>query len=66
MLFFAVPADHRMKIREIKKRVKYLELAREMKNVWNVRVTVIVIVVGAHRRDRSNWKSEEESKLYRK
>ena len=29
---FAVPTDHRVKLREKEKRVKYLDLARELKN----------------------------------
>ena len=31
MVDFAVPADHRVKIKESKKRDKYLNLARELK-----------------------------------
>ena len=29
---FAVPADHRIKLKECKKKDKYLDLARELKN----------------------------------
>ena len=36
-----------MKIKESEKRDKYLDLARELKNLWNMTVTVIPIVVGA-------------------
>ena len=44
---FAVPADHRIKLKECEKRDKYLDLAREMKKLWNVKVTIIPIVIGA-------------------
>ena len=30
---FTVPADHRVKLKENKKRDKYLDLARELKNL---------------------------------
>ena len=46
---FAVPADHRVKLKENDKRDKYLDLARELKKktLWNIKVTVIPIVIGA-------------------
>ena len=44
---FAVPADHRIKLKEWEKRNKYLDLARELKNLWNMKVTIIPIVTGA-------------------
>ena len=44
---FAVPADHRIKLKECKKRDKYLDLARELKKLWNMKMTIIPIVIGA-------------------
>ena len=44
---FAVPADHRIKLKESEKKDKYLELARELKKLWNMQVTIIPIVIGA-------------------
>ena len=44
---FAVLADHRIKLKEYKKRDKYLDLALELKKVWNMKVTIIPIVIGA-------------------
>ena len=44
---FAVLADYRGKLKEIKKKEKYLDLARKSKNLWNMNVTVIPIVTGA-------------------
>ena len=46
---FAVPADHRVKLKEIEKKDKYLDLARELKKLWNMRVKVVPIVIGALR-----------------
>ena len=44
---FAVPADHRIKLKECEKRDKYLDLARELKKLWKMKVTIIPIVIGA-------------------
>ena len=44
---FAVPADHRIKLKECENRDKYLDLARELKKLWNMKVTIIPIVIGA-------------------
>ena len=44
---FAVPADHRIKLKECEKKDKYLNLARELKKIWNVQVTIIPIVISA-------------------
>ena len=44
---FAVPANHRVKLKENKKKDKYLDLARELKKLWNKKVTVISIVIQA-------------------
>ena len=43
---FAVPAVHRMKMKECEKKYKYLDLARELKKLWNMLVTIIPIVIG--------------------
>ena len=44
---FAVPADHRIKLKESEKKDKYLDLARELKKLSNMKVTLIPIVIGA-------------------
>ena len=41
-----VPADHMLKLKESEKRDKYVELARELKKLWNMKVTVMPIVFG--------------------
>ena len=46
MVDFAVPANHRVKLKESEKRDKYLDLARELKKILNMKVTVIPIVIG--------------------
>ena len=43
---FAIQADHREKLKECEKRNKYLDLARELKKMWNMKVTIIPIVIG--------------------
>ena len=35
-----------MKIKESEKRIKNLDIARELKKLWNMRVTVIPVVTG--------------------
>ena len=44
---FAVPADHRIKLRESEKNYKYFDLVRELNKIWNMKVTIIPIVIGA-------------------
>ena len=45
----ALPADYRIKLKECEKKDKYLDFARELKknNVWNMKVTIMPIVIGA-------------------
>ena len=44
---FAVPADHRIKLKKCEKKDKYLDLAREFLKIWNMKVTIIPIVIVA-------------------
>ena len=45
---FAVPAEHRIKLKESEKKGQYLDLARELKKkLWNMKVTILPIVIGA-------------------
>ena len=45
---FAIPADNRVEIKDCKKkRDKYLDLARKLEKPWNMKVTIIPIVIGA-------------------
>ena len=44
---FAVSADHRINLKECEKKDKYLDLARELKKLWNMKVTIEPIVIGA-------------------
>ena len=46
---FAVRVDHRVIIQEAKKKDKYLDLAWELWKLWNMKVTVIPIVIGTLR-----------------
>ena len=40
-------ADHRIKLKEIEKIDKYQDLARELTKLWNMKVTIIPIVISA-------------------
>ena len=44
---FGVPADHRINPKENEKKDKYPDLARELKKLWNMKVTIVPIVIGA-------------------
>ena len=39
----AVPADHRIKLKECENKDKDLDLARELKKLWNMKMTIIPI-----------------------
>ena len=43
---FAVLVDHRVKLKECEKRDMYLDLARELKKLWNMIVMIMPIVIG--------------------
>ena len=44
---FAVPPNHSIKLKECEKKDKYLYLARELKKLWNMKMIIILIVIGA-------------------
>ena len=44
---FAIPDDHRIKLKEGEKKDNYFNLARELKKLLNMQVTIIPIVIGA-------------------
>ena len=44
-----IPVDYGGKIKENENRDKYLNLAREQKKLWNINVTVILLVIGVLR-----------------
>ena len=46
-MYFAVLADDRIKLKESKKKDRYLDLARELKHLWNMNVTVIPVITSA-------------------
>ena len=43
----AVPADHRINVKECENKDKYLNLDRELKKLWNMKVTIVPVVIGA-------------------
>ena len=44
---FAVPADYIVKLKKSEKNDKYLDFARELKKLRNMKVTVLPVVIGA-------------------
>ena len=44
---FVIQANHRIKLKESEKKDKYLDLARELKKLWNMKVTIIQVMIGA-------------------
>ena len=44
----SVRVDQRVKLKESEKRGKYLNLARELKKMWNMIGTLTPIVIGEH------------------
>ena len=40
---FTVPTDQRIKLKQSEKKDKYLSLAKELKKLWNMKVTVVPI-----------------------
>ena len=42
----AIPADHKVKLKECEKKEKYLDHVREFKKLWNMIVTIIPYVIG--------------------
>ena len=46
---FAILVDYRINLKESEKKDKYLDLASELKKGWNMKVTIVPIVIGALR-----------------
>ena len=44
---YVIPVNNRLRIKDSEKIYKYLDLARELKKLWNMKRTVIPVVVGA-------------------
>ena len=59
----AVPADNRMKLKECEKKDKYLDLARELEQLWNKKVIIIPIVSGALGTVTKLLKGQEDSEI---
>ena len=61
---FTVPSDHRVKLKEIEKRNKYLYLARELKKLCNMRVTLKPIAIGVfHTVTKGLLKGQEDLEI---
>ena len=44
---FSVPGDHRIKLKESEKKDKYLDLARELKKLWDMKMTIMLFMIDA-------------------
>ena len=44
---FAVLDNYGIKLKECEKKDKYFDLARELKKLWNMKVRIVPIVIGA-------------------
>ena len=44
---FAFPAAHRINLKESEKKDKYFDFAWELKKLWNMKITILPIVIGA-------------------
>ena len=47
IIIFAILFDTRVVDKKVEKIVKYLDLSRELKKMWNMKVIVVSLVVGA-------------------
>ena len=64
---FAIQADHRIDPKEYEKTDKFLDLARELKKLWNVKVTIVPIVIGAFGTvTKGLWKGLEDLEVGRR
>ena len=39
MVDFAIPSDHNVKLKQVEKGDKYLDIAQELKKLWKIKVT---------------------------
>ena len=61
LTLFAFLPDPRIILKESEKKYKYLELARELKKLWNMKETIILIVIGAFGTvTKRLWKGPED------
>ena len=47
--------DHRINLKECEKKDKYIDFARELKKLWNMKVTIVPIVIGASGTITKGW-----------
>ena len=67
MVDFAVPVVHKIKLKECKKKDKYLDLARELKKLRNMMITMLLIVIGSFGTvSKGLWKGMEDSEVGRR
>ena len=52
---FAVPVDDGVKLKESKERDRYQDIARELKKLWNMKVTMLPVVIGELNKSSKDW-----------
>ena len=57
---FAVPSDHRVKMKEIEKRLKYLDLVRQLRKSWNVNSMKYLIVKNGMNTNQNQSQKQKE------
>ena len=55
---FVFSADNRVKAKKNEKLERYIDLVRELKNLWNMKVKVILIIVDVLEHSQKTWKRD--------
>ena len=63
MVNIAVPADHRMKVKESENLGKYPDLAKKLKKQWYMRVTVISVIDYQEKSPRTKKRNSKNRRL---
>ena len=63
LAFPLIKPFHRVKIKGNEKRDKYLDFDRELKKLWDMKVTVIPMVNGANKKKKKKKKKKEDKWL---
>ena len=59
-------AGHGIKLKESKKKKKYFDLARKLKKQWNMKVTIIPIIIDALTVTQGLIKGQEDLEIRRR
>ena len=62
---FIIPTNNKMKVKESKNLDNYQDLSRELKKLWTMKVTVILIVVGVLGTVTKNLEKKPDEQMIR-